>query len=236
LQWPSQLSSHDAVFLSNFPGNPWEAENWALKFTQPPPSSPPAEPRVFTNKSPANRHFYLVSIMSSREKKLLALLLFAGFVILNFFAFTSYSQAKARFTTDLDSAKSKLQQAISISESSEEYAGEMEWLATHEPEPAAYQDVQTKLQQFAESQARNLGLNIKSQELLPTDESGVYYNRVQVKINLTGKEIDLYKWFDLINDPAAFRTAYQIRMTPNGQDDTLIDCSATLSQWFPPAT
>ena len=70
--------------------------------------------------------------MSSREKKLLALLLFAGFVILNVFAFTSYSQAKARFTTDLDSAKSKLQQAISISESSEEYAGEMEWLATHD--------------------------------------------------------------------------------------------------------
>ena len=174
--------------------------------------------------------------MSSREKKLLTLLLLAGFVILNFFAYTSYSQAKIRFNNDLESAKSQLQQAISISESSEEYAGEMEWLATHEPEPATYQDVQTKLQQFAESQARNLGLTIKSQELLPTDESGVYYNRAQVKINLTGKEKALYSWFHLINDPAAFRTAYQIRMTPNGQDDTLIDCSATLSQWFPPAT
>lgn len=174
--------------------------------------------------------------MSSREKKLLALLLVAGFAILNFFIFTRYTQTKARYTADLESAKTELQQAIMFSESSEEYAGEMEWLAANEPEPAVYQDIQTKLQQFAESQARNLGLTIKSQELLPTDESGVYYNRAQVKINLTGQEQVLYRWFDSVNDPAAFRTAYQIRMTPNGKDDTLIDCSATLSQWFPPAT
>lgn len=174
--------------------------------------------------------------MSDREKKLLALLLFAGFVILNFFLYTLYTQTKARYTSDLGVAESGLREAITITQSSEQYAGEMEWLASNEPEPSAYQDVQTKLQQFAETQARNLGLTIKSQELLPTDESGTHYHRVQIRINLTGQEQALYRWFDLINDPAAFRTAYQIRLTPNTQDDTLVDCSATLSQWFPPAT
>ncbi|MBC7980312.1 MAG: hypothetical protein H7Y36_07090 [Armatimonadetes bacterium] len=174
--------------------------------------------------------------MSPREKKLLALLLTAGFIILNFFLYTFYIQKKTRLSNELNVAQAKLQQALAFQQSSSQLAEEMTWLAEHEPAAAAYQDVQTTIQQFAEAQARNFGLTIKSQELLPTDTSGLHYHRAQIKINLTGQEQALYRWFDAINDPASFRTAYQIRLTPNAQDDTLIDCSATLSQWFPPAT
>lgn len=172
--------------------------------------------------------------MSDREKKLLALLLVAGFLIINFFLYTLYIQKKTLYANDLDAAKARLQQAIAFSESSNQLAEQMEWLAQNEPTPATYQDTQNALQNFAETQARNFGLTIKSQELLPTDDSGVHYHRAQVKMNLTGREQDLYQWLDAINDPSAFRTTYHIRMTPN-TDDTLIDCSATLSQWFPPA-
>lgn len=174
--------------------------------------------------------------MSAREKKLLILFMTAGFIVVNFFIYSLYAQKKSLFTAELDSAKARLQQAIAFQNSSTELAEEMQWLAENEPQPSVYQTVQTQLQQFAEAQARNLGLTIKSQELLPTDTSGAHYNRAQVKINLTGQEQALYRWFDAINDPAQFRSAYQIRLTPNGKDDTLIDCSATLSQWFPPAT
>jgi hypothetical protein len=173
--------------------------------------------------------------MSDREKKLLALFLVAGFLIINFFLYSLYIQKKALYASDLEAAKARLQQAIAFSESSQQLAEQMDWLAKNEPEPATYQETQNTLQNFAETQARNFGLTIRSQELLPTDDSGVHYHRAQVKMNLTGREQDLYKWFDAINDPAAFRTTYHIRMNPNGQDDTLIDCSATLSQWFPPA-
>lgn len=172
--------------------------------------------------------------MSAREKKLLTLLLIAGFLILNFFLYSLYVQKKTQFDNDLSGAKARLQQAIAFSESSTQLAEEMTWLAEHEPEPTVYQNVQTSLQQFSETQARNLGLTIKSQELLPTDESGVHYHRAQIKMNLTGPENALYRWLDAINDPASFRAAYQIRLSPNAQDDTLIDCSATLAQWFPP--
>ncbi|MFD2256038.1 hypothetical protein ACFSSA_05060 [Luteolibacter algae] len=174
--------------------------------------------------------------MSAREKKLLALLLIAGFIILNVFLFGFYTQKKSQFDNNFRSAKTRLQQAIAFQDSSAELADEMEWLAENQPQTAVYQTIQTQLQQYAELQARNLGLSIKSQELLPTDTSGVYYQRAQIKINLTGQEQSLYRWFDSINDPKSFRCAYQIRLTPNAQDDTLIDCSATLSQWFVPAT
>lgn len=173
--------------------------------------------------------------MSSREKKLLALLLFAGFFIANLFFFRFYTEKKVAYANDLNSATTRLQQAIMFSESSASITDEMEWLATNEPEPSAYQPVQTSLQQFAETQARTFGLTVKKQELLPTDETGAYYHRAQVRIELTGREEDLYKWFNVVNDPAAFRAAYDIRLSPNSTDDTLIDCNASLAQWFPPA-
>lgn len=173
--------------------------------------------------------------MSDREKKLLTLLLIAGFLIVNFFLYSLYVEKKSLYANDLESAKSQLQQAILFRESSSEFAEQMTWLAKNEPAPATYEETQSALELFAVTQAQNLGLNVKSREPLPTDESGTHYHRAQVKINLSGQEKALYQWFDAINDPHLFRTAYQIRMTPNTQDDTLIDCSATLSQWFPPA-
>jgi len=173
--------------------------------------------------------------MSAREKQLLSLLLLAGFIVVNVFLYSLFNQKNLQFTGELDAAKARLQQAIAFQNSSAELAEEMQWLAEYEPQPAVYQTVQTQLQQFADTQARNLGLTIKSQELLPTDTSGIHYNRAQIRINLTGQEQALYRWFDAVNDPSAFRAAYQIRLTPNGKDDTLIDCSATLAQWFPPA-
>ena len=172
--------------------------------------------------------------MSDREKKLLTLFLIAGFLIMNVFLYTFYKNKKNLYKSNLDSAKSQLEQAILFRESSSEFAEQMAWLAEKKTKPATYQDTQNALQLFAETQAKNFGLTVKSQEPLPTDDSGVHYHRAQVKINLTGKEEALYKWFDAINDPNIFRTALQIRMTPNSKDDTLIDCSATLSQWFPP--
>ena len=152
--------------------------------------------------------------MSDREKKLLALFLLAGFVIVNVFLFSFYSQKRDLYANDLNTAKSKLQQAIAFSESSDQLADQMEWLAQHEPQPSAYQDVENALQSFTETQARSMGLNIRRQEILPTDETGVRYHIAQVRFDVTGPEQALYRWLDAVNDPASFRTARTISSRP----------------------
>lgn len=171
--------------------------------------------------------------MSSREKRLLAGLFIIAFLILNLFLYTFYVEKKAELDGKLVKAKSQLQTAISYSESSDALSEQMDWFSQNQPATSAYQDIQNALQQFAVAEARRLGLTINSEELLPTDESGVHYHRAQFTIKMTGKEELLYQWFDLIHDPLKFRTAYQIRIKPN-KDDTLVDCEATLSQWFIP--
>jgi type II secretory pathway pseudopilin PulG len=172
--------------------------------------------------------------MSSREQKLLSLLLLAGFIMFNFFLYSQYIQKKSLFQANLEAAKNQLQRAILIQDNSEQLSAEMQWLTDNEPEITDAETVQGKLQAFIANEASTAGLTIKGrQEFLPTDTSGAYYHRAQIKITVTGQEQDLYRWLHVMNDPAAFRSAIQIRLSPNTQDDALIDCIAVIGQWFP---
>lgn len=175
--------------------------------------------------------------MSPREKKLLLFFSLAGFVILNFLAFNFATGKRIEVNAQRTEAEQKLTQAETFQESREQVTDEMEWLAKHEPEPAANQDVQTSLQQIVEREAKAVGLTIKpGQKPLPTDTTGVHYHRAKIQITVTGAEDALYKWFDKLNVPDQLRISSQIRLTPNPQDDTKIDCTATIEQWFIPKT
>jgi hypothetical protein len=175
--------------------------------------------------------------MSDREKKLLIFFGIAGFAILNFIGFNMAQAKRLKVNAENAAAHQALSNAEMFRESSEGVMDEMQWLADHEPEPAANQDVQTKLQKIVETAATTVGLTIKpGQKPLPTDTSGTYYHRAKIQIAVTGSEQVLYQWFDKLNDPVEFRVVSQIRLSPNTQDDTKIDCTATIEQWFIPAT
>jgi hypothetical protein len=175
--------------------------------------------------------------MSAREKKLIIFFAIAGFAILNLLVFNFATTQRQEVNTRRDQARQKLATAEMFRESSAQVTDQMDWLAEHEPEPAANQDVQTKLQQLAESEAKATGLTIKTQKPLPTDSAeGSHYHRAKIQITVTGTEQALYQWFDKLNLPDQLRIASQIRLTPNQQDDTQIDCTATIEQWFVPLT
>ncbi len=174
--------------------------------------------------------------MSPREKKLLLMFAAAGFVILNFLGYTFLQNVKQQVTKDRAEAETALRNADNFRNSSNEVRDEMEWLEEHEPTPKEDQDVQTTLQQFAEREAKAAGLTIKNQKPLPTDSTGKFYRRAKIQLVLTGTEESLYGWFDHINAPDQLRIATQIRLSPN-TDDTKIDCTVTVEQWFvPPQT
>lgn len=175
--------------------------------------------------------------MSDREKKLLIFFAIGGFAILNFLAFNFAMGKRAEVNRQRIAAEGQLAIADVARKSSEEVADQMDWLEKHEPEPVASQDVQTKLLQFASAEATAAGLTTKTQKPLPTDQTpGKTYHRVKFQFVVTGTEDSLYRWFDHINDPNLFRAVTQILLSPNKQDDTKIDCTATVEQWFIPPT
>ena len=175
--------------------------------------------------------------MSDREKKLLIFFAIAGFAILNLLAFNFATTQRQQVNIQRNQAQQKLATAEMFRESSAQVTDQIAWLAEREPQPAANQDVQTKLQQLAETEAKANGLTIKNQKPLSTDSAeGRHYHRAKIQITVTGTEQALYQWFDKLNLPDQLRIASQIRLTPNQQDDTKIDCTATIEQWFVPST
>jgi hypothetical protein len=45
---------------------------------------------------------------------------------------------------------------------------------------------------------------------------------------------DAYRWFDRVNVPSEFRAVTLIRLSPDREDDTKIECTAVIEQWFVP--
>jgi hypothetical protein len=173
--------------------------------------------------------------MSPREKKLLIFFASAGFIVLNFLGFGFFQTKRLEVMRARDQARQQLDTAEMYRASRDQVQPQMEWLAEREPEPAADQDVKTKLQQLCEREAQSTGLEIKSQKPLATDSSeGRHYHRAKIEISISGTEEALYRWFDKLNEPDQLRAATFIRLSPNQQDDTKIDCRATVEQWFVP--
>lgn len=176
--------------------------------------------------------------MSPREKNLLLLFGAAGFIILNFLGFNFYTKKKGEVTNQRIAAELALEQAEFIRDRRDEVLGDMESLIAKEPAPAAYQDVQSSLQQLVEREAQVAGLTIKpnSQKLLPPDQTeGNHYHRVKMQVSLIGMEQALYTFFSRLNVPDQFRATTNILLAPDKQDDTKIDCTVVIEQWFVPA-
>ncbi len=174
--------------------------------------------------------------MSDREKKLLIFFAVAGFLVINFLLIGFLRSKREKVEQDLSKANRQLETARLISESRDQVAAEMEWLAKFDPEPIAEQDVQTKLQKLCETEARNAGLNVTIQKPLPSEaREGAHYQRVKFQFTVNGTEEALYRWLNAINMPDQLRIASKIQLKPD-KDDTKIDCTAIVEQCFVPIT
>ncbi len=178
--------------------------------------------------------------MSPREKNLLLLFVVAGFLIFNFLVIGYYNTKRREVDHQQRLARQKLETAEKYHASRELVTDQMDWLSQHQPEPAANQDVQTRLQQLCENEAKATGLIVKSQKPQPTDATpGRHFHRAKIQVTVNGSEESLYRWLDRLNTPDQLRIASSLRISPNAQDDTKIDCVVTIEQWFvplPPAT
>jgi hypothetical protein len=159
----------------------------------------------------------------------------AGFLAFNFIAFNYYTAKSVEVQTHYDKAKRELEMAEMFRASGQQVLSDMEWLKQKESAPIANQDVQVELQAFCNQQAQQVGLTIIKQALLPSDTTaGRNYHRAKVQISFQGTEMALYSWLCQINAPDKLRSATHIVLTPNSEDDTRIDGSVTIEQWFIP--
>ena len=175
--------------------------------------------------------------MSEREKKLLYLFAVAGVILIGFWGYSTFLNYKQDLTRKLDKAQGDLDTAKMAIASRDAIIEEIEWLASHEPQPRASLQAPDEIAKFADTEALSSGLNVKNKKILSTLEAGtegnlVNYSIAQVEFQVTGTEKNLYTWFDKMHEPTKFRVISNISLMPNKENDTLIDCNVIFDQWF----
>jgi hypothetical protein len=174
--------------------------------------------------------------VSPREKKLLIFFALGGFAILNLLGYKFYATQKQKIDAAHMRAVGELKTAEMTSANRDSVAAVMEWVNTHQPRPSDYQTVQSALVSLVETEAKTAGLTFKNQRPLGRDTEHANYHRVKTQISLTGTEKDLYNWLCRISEPEKFRAITFLRLSPNKEDDSKIDCTAIAEQWFVPAS
>ena len=174
--------------------------------------------------------------MSPREKKLLIFFATAGFLVLNFLVFGFYKTKRLQVDREREQARQKLETAEMLPRQPRA-GGRPDGVARRartrarrqsgrpDQAPAALRDARRR-PPASPSSPRN--------PFPPTPPKASHYHRAKIQITVSGTEEALYRWFDRLNMPDQLRIATIIRISPNNQDDTKIDCTATIEQWFVP--
>lgn len=174
--------------------------------------------------------------MSDREKRLLFLLLGALFVVVNLGLYKKVYEPRVKAAaSELSAAELALSEAQGMIDTRDLYEKEMSWLARHEPKPATVQQTQTKLQQMVANFARSNNLTIKRQKLQPSiTNANLKYHRARIQIEVNGMEKQLFQWLSRLHSPNEFRAVTFMRINPQKNDDTRIDCEVIIEQLFVP--
>lgn len=174
--------------------------------------------------------------MNDREKKLILVLLGAGFLIVNLFAFTSYSSAVTENETKLKAGKEEIKMKIRDLEEQDRHLDEVEWLAENMPVEGTHATVRAELVTFTEQSMSKRGIEPKNS---PTalrenfEEDGPFrYAVVKTRVNCRDRE--LYNWLCDLQDPKAGRSITRLRIEPLRNDPTKIDCEIEVTQWYSP--
>ena len=179
--------------------------------------------------------------MNEREKKLIFVLFGAAFLIVNILLFTSYVEAKkkkeAALINNAQEIKLKKEQ---INEAGERQS-EMDWLIDFAPKEGTHAGVQAELVTFAEQSVRRNGVQPKSSKSrpipLPEDLAVVgVYHTARVKMLVNARDRELYRWLIELQDPKKSRAITSLRISPQRDDPTRIDCELEITQWFSPVS
>ena len=174
--------------------------------------------------------------MNSREKTLILVLFGVAFLIINIFLFTSYQTVMQKKRIQLQKGARELEQMEKDLAMWATRAEEVEWLSTHQPAQGVHGTVGAELVEGTEEAARRHGVTLPkrpSPQKAEPDEAGVYQS-ARVKVLANAMDGQLYNWLTDLQDPEKSRSITFLRISPQRDDATRVDCELEITQWFLP--
>lgn len=173
--------------------------------------------------------------MSERERKLLILLLTAFFVVGNLFGYKWLGERRAALQTEIGNFRQTIEVAEFARMQQESVSDQVLWLEQNLPEPREGELVPSQLETFVTQAATRAGLAVNRPKIEPSVD-GVTFDRARFQISVTGSEAALYRWLVQLQNPGDFRAVTALRLSPNREDDTKIDATAQVEEWYLPRT
>ncbi|MBK1832225.1 hypothetical protein JIN77_15915 [Verrucomicrobiaceae bacterium R5-34] len=176
--------------------------------------------------------------MNDREKKLIFILFGAAFLIVNVFLFTSFTTARQKKQMELMKGEKELALKNKQLDEAGERQNEIDWLLDHAPQPGTHASVRADLVTYVQQTAQRNNLTLKKppvpvrEELEPTGA----YRIAQVRVLVNARDAELLRWLTELQNPDKSRSVTMLRISPQRDDATRVDCELEVTQWFAPAT
>ena len=174
--------------------------------------------------------------MNSREKTLIFVLFGAAFLIINIFLFTSFQAVMQKKRSQLDVGAKKLKLMESDLATWESKADDVEWLMNNQPVEGVHGNIGAELAAYTEEAANKHGVSLSkrpSPQRAETEEVGAYRS-ARAKVVANAMDDQLYKWLADLQEPALNRSITFLRISPQRDDPTRVDCELEVTQWFRP--
>ncbi|MCP5536659.1 MAG: hypothetical protein H7A51_10565 [Akkermansiaceae bacterium] len=174
--------------------------------------------------------------MNAREKKLVFILFGAAFVILNVFLFTSYNTAMQKKGNQLKQGEKDLKRMEKELSAWDSQAEDVNWLNENPPVEGTHGQIGAELATYTEKSADRYRVTMKKR---PTpqredpEETGAYRS-ARVKVQGNAMDRELYLWLTDLQDPKKGRSITFLRIWPQRDDPTRVDCEIEVTQWFTP--
>ena len=172
--------------------------------------------------------------MNDRERNLILVLGVALFFVVNIFLYTSYQDAMKKNTALKKSNASKLVEIKQSLGGSDEKQANREWLDQYEPGEGSHGQIGAELATLTEKSGLKFGVTMKKRPS-PTnkneDELG-NYSSATVKVVGNAMDRPIYSWMIDLQDPEKSRSITSIHIKQQRDDNTRIDCSLEITQWF----
>lgn len=176
--------------------------------------------------------------MNQREKKLICILFGGAFFIVNIFLFSSYKGAKQKKEIQLKKNADELALKNKQITESDDRINEVDWLIEHEPKEGTHAEVRADLVNFAEQSALRSGVTAKKRPSpLPENlEEDGRYSTARVEMLVNARDAELYRWIIELQNPEKSRSVTFLRVKPQRDDNTRVECELVLTEWFTPAS
>jgi len=170
--------------------------------------------------------------LTAKEKKLLAALVGALFVLLNAVGLQSFLDRQRALQSNIIELQSQLDEGRALLAEKEIWSERAAWLdANQPPDDITTTDDNAKFYDFVEKSAKAAGLEYTRRDLGDAVSEGLYAE-VSDTSQVKGKMESLVKWLNELQQPGAFRAIKEISIKSSEPPEVI--ANVEVARWYRP--